>query len=128
MTTVAVVNHHLSIIIVIICGRIENTIFCSSQNAVLHEPISSFRISLIIKAVPGLLRTFKLWGCRPKFLGLSFDCMGHGEWATNSVADSILPVLDRDNGKWDEQHSNVGLRDMLTSLKSKRKRGRGREN
>ena len=33
--------------------------------------------------------------------------------------------MARDNGKWDERHSTVGLRDMLTSLKSNRKRGRG---
>ena len=37
----------------------------------------------------------------------------------------VITALARDNGKWDEQHSKVSPRDMLTSLKSKRKRGRG---
>ena len=36
-----------------------------------------------------------------------------------------ITALARDNGKWNEQHSKVGPRDMLTSLKTKR--GRGRE-
>ena len=52
----------------------KNTIFCSFQNVVLHEPISSFRMSLVIGADPGLLRTFKLCGCRLRFLGSPFDC------------------------------------------------------
>ena len=34
-----------------------------------------------------------------------------------------ITALARDNGKWNEQHSKVGPRDMLTSLK--RERGRG---
>ena len=34
-------------------------------------------------------------------------------------------ALARDNGKWNELHSKVGPRDMLTSLKTKRERGRG---
>ena len=29
------------------------------------------------------------------------------------------------NGKWNEQHSKVGPMDMLASLKTKKKRGRG---
>ena len=38
-----------------------------------------------------------------------------------------ITALAGDNGKWNEQHSKVGPRDMLSSLKTKRKRGRGRE-
>jgi len=36
-----------------------------------------------------------------------------------------ITALAGDNGKWNEQHSKVGPRGMLSSLKTKRKRGRG---
>ena len=36
----------------------------------------------------------------------------------------MITALAGDGGKWNEQHSNVGPRDMLSSLKKKRKRGR----
>ena len=34
-------------------------------------------------------------------------------------------TLAGENGKWSEQHPKVGPRDMLTNMKSKRKRSRG---
>ena len=36
----------------------------------------------------------------------------------------IITAMAGENGKWNEQHSKLGPRDMLASLKIKRKRGR----
>ena len=45
--------------------------------------------------------------------------------AVKDLPMGVIVALARDKGKWGEQHSKIGPRDMLTSLKSKRKRGRG---
>ena len=56
----------------------------------------------------------------------------HAEgWGRGLLMDAAVRDLEmitdmaRENGKWNEQHSKVGPRGMLASLKTKKKRGRG---
>ena len=51
---------------------------------------------------------------------------GRGLLIDAAVRDlGMITAMAGEKGKWKEQHSKVGPRDMLVSLKKKRKRGRG---